>query len=283
MYKRCKESPHPFLDLSFRIFCIRKKKPVHFRSTPEFVVPSTLEHDAHRHLRRCGRHLPSDNDQCADLVYFLVAVSTNRHTLLLLHSTQLHLLSSYCISCIYVYIRIYYVYRPGRSKSTTSFQNLYPRQPTLSSKSKTSSNYPTNYHTRRLRTQSSAPHDDTSTMSNHLMRRDRILPQAAVTNRLKTLRSLLFRGHKTLGIDPRVIHNQTYPNRDLDSTLSEYHIRSVSQSLAGTQRPRTPYEEQEDCLELKSEYSVLTNRNHGFLNKIKSNQEPRQINSWDDI
>jgi hypothetical protein len=113
------------------------------------------------------------------------------------------------------------------------------------------------------------------------MRRDRILPQAAASNRLKTLRSLLFRGHKTLGLDPMTINNQR--NRDLDSTLSEYHIRSLSQSIIGSQLPKSRYEEQEDCVELKSECSILTNHNHGVMNRTKSNQEPRQINSWDDI
>jgi hypothetical protein len=34
-------------------------------------------------------------------------------------------------------------------------------------------------------------------------------------------------------------------------------------------------------VELRSESSVLTGRHHA--NKPKSNQEPRQINSWDDI
>lgn len=117
------------------------------------------------------------------------------------------------------------------------------------------------------------------------MRRDRILPQEAASNRLKTLRSLLFRGHKTLGMDSMTIKNQIHhPNRDLDSTLSEYHIRSLSHSLGGSQLlPKSRYEEQEDCVELKSECSILTNHNHGVINKTKLNQGPRQINSWDDI
>ena len=179
---------------------------------------------------------------------------------------------------------IYYVYRPGRSKSTTSFQNLYPHQPTLSSETKTVSSYPTPLHPRRSHSQLSARLDGSSTASNHLMRRDRILPQDAASNRLKTLRSLLFRGHRTLGLDPMMIRTASHPNRDLDSTLSEYHLRSISQSLVGSQvPPKGRYEEQEDCVELKSECSVLTNRNHGYANKTKSNQEPRQINSWDDI
>lgn len=127
--------------------------------------------------------------------------------------------------------------------------------------------------------------DNPSIMPNHLIRRAQILPQDSATNRLKTLRSLLFRGHKTLGIDPMTVNNQIhYPNRDLDSTLSEYHIRSLSHSISGSHLlPKSRYEEQEDCVELKSECSILTNRNHGLMNKTKSNQEPRQINSWDDI
>jgi hypothetical protein len=159
---------------------------------------------------------------------------------------------------------------------------LYPQPTTLSSETKTTtSSYPTPIHPRRHRSQLSVPFDEPSTMSNHLMRRDRILPQSAPSNRLKTLRSLLFRGHKTLGIDPMTLNN--HHNRDLDSTLSEYHIRSLSQSLVGSQLPKSRYEEQEDCVELKSECSILTNRNHGLITKTKSNQEPRQINSWDDI
>jgi hypothetical protein len=177
------------------------------------------------------------------------------------------------------------IYRPSRSKSTTPFQNLYPRPATISSETKTTiSSYPTPLRPRRLRSQSSIRLDDSSTMSNHLMRRDRILPQEAASNRLKTLRSLLFRGHKTLGINPMTINNRNHHlNRDLDSTLSEYHLRSISQSLGESQLPKSRYEEQEDCVELKSECSILTNHNHGLMNKTKSNQEPRQINSWDDI
>ncbi|CAF0731287.1 unnamed protein product [Rotaria sordida] len=174
--------------------------------------------------------------------------------------------------------------RPTRSKSTTSCQNLYPRPATLSSETKTTtSNYPTPLHPRRHHSQSSLHLDDSSIMSNHLVRRDRILPQAAASNRLKTLRSLLFRGHKTLGIDSMISNNRYHHNRDIDSTSSEYPIRSLSQSLDEPQLPKSRYEEQEDFVELKSECSFLTNHNHGLLNKTKSNQEPRQINSWDDI
>ncbi|CAF4568275.1 unnamed protein product [Rotaria sp. Silwood1] len=174
--------------------------------------------------------------------------------------------------------------RPSRSKSTTSCQNLYPHPATLGSETKTTtSNYPTPVHPRRHHSQSSLRLDDSSIMSNHLVRRDRILPQAAASNRLKTLRSLLFRGHKTLGIDSIATNNRYHHNHDVDSTLSEYHIRSLSQSLVESQLPKSRYEEQEDCVELKSECSFLTNHNHGLLNKRKPNQEPRQINSWDDI
>lgn len=115
------------------------------------------------------------------------------------------------------------------------------------------------------------------------MCRDRILPQAAASNRLKTLRSLLFRGHRTLGIDPMMTRRPSIRNPDLDSTLSGYPIRSISQSLGDSQPTKTHYEEQEDCVELKSECSILTSRNFGHAHKSKLNQEPRQINSWDDI
>ena len=116
------------------------------------------------------------------------------------------------------------------------------------------------------------------------MRRDRILPHDAASNRLKTLRSLLFRGHKTLGMDPMMMNSSSNPSRDLDSTISEYHHRSRSQSLVGAQPRKTPYEEQEDCVEFKSECSVFNPRPSASLTtKPKSNQGPRQINSWDDI
>jgi hypothetical protein len=165
---------------------------------------------------------------------------------------------------------------------------LYHHPATSSTETKTTtttSSYPTPVHPRRHRPQSSARRrlDNGSAMSNHFMHRGRILPQAAASNRLKTLRSLLFRGHKTLGLDPMTISNQRHHNRDLDSTLSEYHIRSLSQSIVGSQLPKSRYEEQEDCVELKSECSILTNHNHVGMNRTKSNQEPRRINSWDDI
>jgi hypothetical protein len=160
---------------------------------------------------------------------------------------------------------------------------LYPHQANLSSETKTISNYPTPLHPRRSNSQLSSRVDDLPFVTNHLMHRDRVLPQAAASNRLKTLRSLLFRGHKTLGIDPMMINNMSHCHRDLDSTLSEYHIRSLSQSIADAQRPKTNYEEQEDCVELKSECSMLTNRNPIHTNKVRTNHEPRQINSWDDI
>lgn len=117
------------------------------------------------------------------------------------------------------------------------------------------------------------------------MHRDpRILPQDAASNRLKTLRSLLFRGHKTLGVDPMTMNSSSNPSRDIDSTISEYHMRSRSQSFVGAQPRKTPYEEQEDCVEFKSECSVFNLRPSANLTtKAKSNHEPRQINSWDDI
>jgi hypothetical protein len=75
------------------------------------------------------------------------------------------------------------------------------------------------------------------------------------SHRLKTLHSLLYTDPKAIDIDPIT----TKPNRDSNSALSEYHIPSNSS---------------------------LTNLNHGFIIKSKSDQtirEPRQINSWDDI
>ncbi|CAF0747177.1 unnamed protein product [Adineta ricciae] len=174
--------------------------------------------------------------------------------------------------------------RPSKPKPTPPFRNFYPHAPTLSNQTKTTtSTYPTPIHPRRHHSQTSLRLDDSSLMSNHLVRQDRILPQAAATNRLKTLRSLLFRGHKTLGMSPMIINRSNSYNRDLDSTLSGYHIRSLSQSVIESQLPKPYYEEQEDCVDLKSECSILTNRNHGLMNPIKSNPQPRQINSWDDI
>ncbi len=163
---------------------------------------------------------------------------------------------------------------------------MYPHPATVSTETKTtsSSSYPTPINPRRHPVQSSNRRDDISMMSNHLMHRNRILPQEAASNRLKTLRSLLFRGHKTLGMDPMTRNDQArHHNRDLDSTLSEYHIRSLSQSMIGSQLPKSRYEEQEDCVELKSECSILASHNHGLMNRIKFHQEPRQINCWDDI
>jgi len=75
------------------------------------------------------------------------------------------------------------------------------------------------------------------------------------SNRLKTLHSLLYADHKNGNIDPIT----SIANRDSDSFLSDYHIPSNSSP---------------------------TNLNHGFIIKSKSSQiieEPRQINSWDDI
>ncbi|CAF0883584.1 unnamed protein product [Rotaria sordida] len=75
------------------------------------------------------------------------------------------------------------------------------------------------------------------------------------TNRLKSLHSLLYVDHKAVDINPI----KTNINRDLDSSLSEYNLPSNSSP---------------------------TNFNHAFIIKSKSSetlQEPRQINSWDDI
>ena len=153
----------------------------------------------------------------------------------------------------------------------------------LTNQTKTISSYATPIHPRRTYSQSSAPFDNSSFISNRLVGRDHILPQTAASNRLKTLRSLLFRGHRTLGIDQTIPNTPSHRNHDLDSTLSEYHIRSISQSMMDSQTPKKRYEEQEDCVELKSECSIVTARNYAQTNKTKSNEGPRQINSWDDI
>jgi len=207
--------------------------------------------------------------------------------------TQLHLLSSYILHYYYCYKNyfiscIYYVYRPKRSKSRASFQNLYnPRPhphppPTITTESKTVSSYPTPIQPpRRYLSQPSIHVDSSPILPHHLSYRNQILPQEAPSNRLKTLRSLLFRGHKTLGIEPMSIHRP--PTRDFDSTLSEYRIQTTSPSVTASKVPKSPYEEQEDCVELKSECSILTNHNHGLLNRTKSSQQARQINCWDDI
>ncbi|CAF1190891.1 unnamed protein product [Rotaria sp. Silwood1] len=75
------------------------------------------------------------------------------------------------------------------------------------------------------------------------------------SNRLKSLHSLLYVDHKAVDINPI----KTNINRDLDSSLSQYNINSNSSS---------------------------TNLNQHFIFKSKSTetlQQPRQINSWDDI
>lgn len=222
------------------------------------------------------------------MVHIFVAVSTNR---LVTPSAQ-HATASYIVLCCYYYhyydymscICIYYVYRPSRSKPTRPSQNLYIQPATSGTETKTTaSNYPTPLYPRRHRSQSSIRLDDSSIMSNHMMHRNRILPEASASNRLKTLRSLLFRGHKTLGIDPIAAANRYHHHRDPDSTISEYHIRSSSQSVDESHAQKSSYEEQEDCVELKSERSTMPTQKKGVSNKTKSNQEPRQITSWDDI
>ena len=141
------------------------------------------------------------------------------------------------------------------------------------------------YPRRHQPTQTSARLDTGSTLSNQLRHGHQILPQTAAANRLRTFRSLLLRSPKTLGMDSMTNTTRHYRhNRDLDSTLSEYQIRSLTQSVLASQPPKSRYEEQEDCVELKSEGSILTNHNHGLMNRTKSNQQQaRQINSWDDI
>jgi hypothetical protein len=83
------------------------------------------------------------------------------------------------------------------------------------------------------------------------------------SNRVKTLHSLLYLDHKSIDIDQIT----TNPNRRSDSVLSEcYSSKELGQ--------------------LQTEHSSLTNLNHDFIIKSKFNQieqEPRQINSWDDI
>lgn len=124
--------------------------------------------------------------------------------------------------------------------------------------------------------------DTGSTLSNQFKHGNQLLPQTAASNHLRTFRSLLLRSPKSLGMDS--MSNINRRHRDLDSTLSEYQIRSLTQSVLASQLPNSRYEEQEDCVELKSECSILTNHNHGLMNRTKSNQEQaRQINSWDDI
>ncbi|CAF0928363.1 unnamed protein product [Didymodactylos carnosus] len=94
------------------------------------------------------------------------------------------------------------------------------------------------------------------------------------SNRLKAIRSLVLRGHKTLPNDN---------TSRLDSTISDYHLRSVSQ-VPGDSVVKPNYEEQEDCVELRSESSHLSNiRNNNRLKAAKKKESPRQINSWDDI
>lgn len=156
----------------------------------------------------------------------------------------------------------------------------------MSTETKSISNYPTPMDHRHSRSELSTRLDNSSLASHHMMRRDRILPQEAPSNRLKTLRSLLFRGHKTLGIDPIMVNTpppHRNHNHDLDSTLSGYHLRSISQSVVNCPTPKKRYEEQEDCVELKSECSVLTSRNYAQAAKPRLNHELKQINSWDDI
>ncbi|CAF4716887.1 unnamed protein product, partial [Rotaria sp. Silwood2] len=75
------------------------------------------------------------------------------------------------------------------------------------------------------------------------------------SNRLKSLHSLLYVDHKVVDINPI----KTNINRDIDSSLSQSNINSNSS---------------------------LTNLNQDFIIKSKSSetlQQPRQINSWDDI
>ncbi|CAF1315826.1 unnamed protein product [Adineta ricciae] len=75
------------------------------------------------------------------------------------------------------------------------------------------------------------------------------------SNRLKTLHSLLYTNHKPSNVDPLPM---TY-HREIDSVLSEYPIATNASSV---------------------------NLDHGFIIKSKSSEtldQPRQINSWDDI
>lgn len=229
------------------------------------------------------------------MVHFLVAVSTNRLVIFSPpHATASSIVLHYYdyhISCIC----IYYVYRPSRSKSTTSFQNLYPPPTTTAAASSTetkatTSTYPTSVHPRRYQhrhhaTQSPSTRIDTGSMlSNPMRHTNQILPQTAASNRLRTFRSLLMRDRKIMGMDSMSnLNDHLRHNRDLDSTLSEYQIRSLTQSVLASQLPKSRYEEQEDCVELKSECSILTNHNHGLMNRNKTNAEIRQINCWDDI
>lgn len=288
MYKRCKknktnEMTHVLLVIDL----------FQFRSISEFDISESFKYDINYHLCCRWCDLSFDHDQCFDLVHFFVAVSTNR---LVIFSTPHATASSIVLHYYYYHIScicIYYVYRPGRSKSTTSFQNLYPPPTTTTAAASTetkttTSTYPTPVHPRRQHhypTQSpSVRLDSGSMLFNQVRRANQIMPQTAASNRLRTFRSLLMRDHKTMGMDSMSNLNDHHRhNRDLDSTLSEYQIRSLTQSVLASQLPKSRYEEQEDCVELKSECSVLTNHNHGLMNRNKSNQIARQINSWDDI
>ena len=125
------------------------------------------------------------------MVHFFDSVSTNRFVTPLTQHATASSIVLYYYYCHYDYyynyyyyyyiscICIYYVYRPTRSKPTTSCQKLYLDSATKGSDTKTpTSNYTTPMH-RRHRSQSSVRLDDSSIISNHLAHRSRILPHAA--------------------------------------------------------------------------------------------------------
>ena len=129
------------------------------RFISKYNIFSSFKYDHNCHLCCCCCHLFSDSNQCSNMVHIFDAVSTNRLVILSTqHATAssivLYYYYNYYISCIC----IYYVYRPGRSKSTTSFQILYPQPTTLTSETKTTtSSYATPIHPRRHLSQSSVP------------------------------------------------------------------------------------------------------------------------------
>ena len=95
------------------------------------------------------------------------------------------------------------------------------------------------------------------------MRRQTLPP----TNRLKTVHSLLYPDHRAVEIEPTSARSM----RDIDSSVFDYEFASTRQNTSG---------------ECHTEAFSSTDLQHGFIIRSKTNrihQEPRQINSWDDI
>ena len=92
-------------------------------------------------------------------------------------------------------------------------------------------------------------------------------PAPPPTNRLKTVHSLLYPDHRTVEIEPTSARSM----RDIDSSVFDYEFPSTRQNTSG---------------ECQTEAFSSTDLQHGFIIRSKTNriqQEPRQINSWDDI